>query len=82
MAFWTHQDVWDYIKYHALPYSPIYDMGYTSTGCFPCMFGVFFDGTPNRFQRMNETHPKLWDYCMDKLGIREVANFVGFQVDP
>ena len=82
MAFWTHQNVWGYIHQHSIPYSPIYDMGYTSTGCFPCMFGVHMESYPNRFQRMYDTHPKLWTYCMDKLGIQEVLDYIGIESKP
>lgn len=32
---------------------------------------------PNRFQRMKQTHPKQYEYCMDKLGIREVLEYIG-----
>lgn len=82
MAFWTHQDVWDYIHKFNVPYSTIYDMGYDRTGCFPCMFGVHMESYPNRFQRMYDTHPKLWRYCMDKLGIQEVLDYIGIESRP
>jgi len=79
ISFWTEKDVWEYIKTNSLPYSSIYDMGYIRTGCVFCMFGVHLEqkakGT-NRFIRLKQTHPKLWEYCMDKLGIRQVMNFI------
>ena len=28
------------------------------------MFGVRLEKEPNRFQRMKETHPQIYDYCM------------------
>ena len=28
------------------------------------MFGLQMEDEPNRFQRLKQTHPKLWDYCM------------------
>ncbi len=82
LAFWMHQDIWDYIHLHNIPYSPIYDMGYSSTGCFPCMFGVHMEDYPNRFQRMYDTHPKLWVYCMNKLGIQQVLDYIGIESKP
>lgn len=36
IAFWTQQDVWDYIKERDLEYHPLYDQGYASLGCEPC----------------------------------------------
>lgn len=36
LADWSEQDVWSYIREHGVPYSPLYDQGYTSIGCAPC----------------------------------------------
>ena len=33
---WSHDDVWDYIKTHDLPYNPLHDQGYPSIGCTHC----------------------------------------------
>ena len=33
---WTHDDVWQYIRTHQLPYNPLHDKGYPSIGCAPC----------------------------------------------
>lgn len=38
--------------------------GCRRTGCMFCMFGIMSDATPNRFQRMKQTHPKLYEYCI------------------
>lgn len=81
IAFWSHQDVLDYIRITGCPYSKAYDKGYVRTGCMFCMFGVDRDGTPNRFQRLSVTHPAIWKYCMDKLGIRSVMEYLGYPVD-
>lgn len=66
--------------------------GCDRTGCMFCMFGIMHDGTPNRFERMKETHPKLYEYCIgggaydengilqpDKhgLGIGKVLDYIG-----
>lgn len=89
MAFWTDQDVFHYIKQYDVPYCPVYgeirmneaDMlettGCNRTGCMFCVFGIMHDGVPNRFQRMKETHPKQYEYCMNMLGLREVLDYIG-----
>lgn len=77
LTFWTEGDIWDYLKFFNLPYSPIYDMGYERTGCMFCMFGVHLDKKPNRFQRMKNTHPIHHRYCMDNLGLAEVLDYIG-----
>ena len=81
MAFWLERDVWDYIKKYGIEYSKIYDMGYTRTGCMFCMFGLHMDES-NRFDRMKITHPQIYNYCMDKLGLREVIRYCGIVSQP
>ena len=77
MAFWLESDVWEYIQKYNIPYSKIYDMGYKRTGCVFCMFGVHLEKYPNRFQLLQKTHPKLWEYCIDNLGCGEVMDYIG-----
>jgi len=76
LSCWMEDDIWDYLKTYDIPYSSIYDMGYKRTGCIFCMFGVHLEKGENRFQLLKKTHPKLWKYCMDNLGIREVLEFI------
>ena len=42
-----------------------------------CMFGVHTEKSPNKFELMRETHPKLHDYCINKLGCGKVLDFIG-----
>lgn len=82
MSIWTDDDVWEYIHRFKLPYCKIYDMGYDRTGCVFCMFGAHLDKEPNRFQKLQRTHPDLWRYCMKSyddggLGLREVLEYMG-----
>ena len=51
--------------------------GCDRTGCMFCMFGCHLEKEPNRFQRMKQTHPKQYAYCMEKLGLREVLDYIG-----
>jgi 3'-phosphoadenosine 5'-phosphosulfate sulfotransferase (PAPS reductase)/FAD synthetase len=82
LSFFTEADIWEYIRTRGLKYSAVYDMDYARSGCFACCFGVQFDGVPNRFQRLQKTHPKLWAYCMKPkpnggLGLKEVLEYIG-----
>lgn len=36
LAAWSHQQVWDYIRAHNLPYNPLHDLNYPSIGCTHC----------------------------------------------
>jgi 3'-phosphoadenosine 5'-phosphosulfate sulfotransferase (PAPS reductase)/FAD synthetase len=77
LAFWLHADIKQYIKENSLPYSGIYDMGYDRTGCAFCMLGCHMEKGKNRFQIMEESHPKLHDYCLNKLGLKDILQYIG-----
>ena len=98
MSFWTEQDVLEYLKKYNIPYASVYGdivedkngklhtTGCDRTGCVFCGFGCHLEKEPNRFQRLKQTHPKLWDYCMRSwteggLGMREVLNYINVKVD-
>jgi phosphoadenosine phosphosulfate reductase len=36
LARWSHEQVWDYIRRHDVPYNPLHDAGFASIGCEPC----------------------------------------------
>ena len=77
LLFWNEKDIWTYIKKYKVAYSKIYDMGYDRTGCMFCCFGLHMESSPNRFQLMEKTHPKEWNYCINKLGIGKVLDYMG-----
>ena len=39
--------------------------GCSRTGCIFCMFGCHLEKEQNRFQRLKETHPRQYDYCIN-----------------
>lgn len=82
IAFWLEEDIWEYIKTRDVPYSSIYNMGEKRTGCMFCMFGMQYESQPNKFQRMAKTHPKQYDYCINKLGCGKVLDFIGIPYKP
>lgn len=98
MAFWTEQDILQYLKEYDVSYASVYgdilkdkkDKYYTTgcdrTGCCFCAYGAHLEKEPNRFQRLKETHPKLWNYCMKPwddggLGMRDVLEFIGVKCE-
>jgi len=80
LAFWLQEDIWAYIKRFGLKYSKIYDMGEKHTGCMFCMFGIHLDKCPNRIQRMKKTHPQLYEYCINKLNLKDVLDFIEIKI--
>ena len=77
LAFWKTSDIWQYIKESGIKYCPVYDTGIKNTGCMFCMFGAHLEGNPNRFERMKITHPKIYDYCINKLKFSEPLDYIG-----
>lgn len=87
LGFWTEQDVLEYIVTREIQIPSVYGevvgregrrhlTGVSRTGCMFCMFGVHLESEPNRFQRMQKTHPKQYEYCMEDLGLREVLRYM------
>lgn len=76
LGFWTEQDVLQCLLDNNLSYASVYGKirkrggrlettGVSHTGCMFCMFGVHMEPEPNRFQRMQITHPKQYNYCIN-----------------
>lgn len=95
MSFWTEQDVLSYIQKMNIPIAPVYGKitqtvdrggltttGCDRTGCMFCMFGVHLEKSPNRFQKMYYSHPKQWNYCINRLGLREVLDYIHVPYEP
>ena len=69
--------------------------GCDRTGCIFCMFGCHLEKEPNRFQRLKETHPRQYEYCIgggemvdgkwqpskEGLGLGKVLDFIGVKYD-
>lgn len=91
MLPWTEDDVWSYIRKFNVEYCEVYNDRYVNgifvegekrTGCMFCAYGAHLEKGENRFQRMAITHPKLWNYCINKLGMDEVLDFIGVKYMP
>ena len=87
IGFWTEQDILEYIVKYGLKIAKVYGdvvkqdgkfitTGCQRTGCIFCGFGVHLEKGQNRYQRLEETHPQLHDYCMNKLGFKDVCEFM------
>lgn len=93
LSFWTEQDALQYLRMTGIPYASIYGdiverggklvtTGAQRTGCMFCMFGLHLEKEPNRFQRMALTHPKQYDFCINKLGCGKVLDYIGVPYQP
>jgi|WetSurMetagenome_2_1015567.scaffolds.fasta_scaffold231880_2 hypothetical protein len=72
LRLWSDEMCDWYIKKNNLELSEIYTKHhYSRTGCFACMYGCHLEKYPNRFQTMKETHPKLYDFCLNYLNLKK-----------
>lgn len=69
--------------------------GCDRTGCIFCMFGCHLEKEPNSFQRLKETHPRQYEYCInggemvdgkwqpskEGLGLGKVLDYIGVKYD-
>lgn len=83
-------DLIDYLGCYA-PEDALTTTGCKRTGCIFCMFGCHLEKEPNRFQRLKETHPRQYNYCInggemvdgklqpnkEGLGIGKVLDYIG-----
>lgn len=108
LSFWTEQDVLHYLKKYDVPYCSVYGniqvkqsedtletTGCDRTGCIFCMFGCHLEKEPNRFQRLKQTHPRQYDYCINGgemvdgkwqpskggLGLGKVLDYIGVKYE-
>lgn len=88
LGFWTKQDVLRYVVENQIDICSVYGdimkncdgtyylTGEQSTGCIFCAFGCHLEKEPNRFQRLEKTHPELHHYCMNTLGMADILNYI------
>lgn len=81
MGFWLEEDVWQYLRENNLDYSPLYDMGYDRSGCMFCAFGSHLE-SPNKWQVLALTHPRLWRIGIEKHGFGAVLDYIGVEYEP
>lgn len=93
LGFWRQQDILEYIYKNDLKIASVYGeviedrnlldectystTGCERTGCIYCLYGINHDATPNRIQRLKKTHKKQYDYCINKLKLGEVLDYIG-----
>ena len=88
LSFWTHNDILRYLRDYKIPYASIYGdivedkkgklktTGEQRTGCSLCVVGCHLDKT-NKYQRLKQTHPDIWDYGINSLNLGEFFDYIG-----
>jgi 3'-phosphoadenosine 5'-phosphosulfate sulfotransferase (PAPS reductase)/FAD synthetase len=92
--FENQMNIIDYLGEYE-PEDKLKTTGCDRTGCIFCMFGCHLEKEPNRFQRLKETHPRQYDYCInggemvegkwqpskEGLGLGHVLDYIGVKYD-
>lgn len=94
LSFWTEQDILECLHTFKIPYADVYGdiikdahgkyhlSGVKSTGCIFCCFGLHMETqSENRFQKLSKSHPDLFEFCMQKLKLKHVLNYIKNNVD-
>ncbi len=82
LSIWTDDDIWTYIKRFNVPYSSLYDMGWTDkdgkyhkikrNGCMGCGTDLLYPN--NHMAMLRRTHPVQWMKFMSKGMAAEIRN--------
>lgn len=59
---WTDEDIWKYHGKYNIPHCPLYDMGYTRNGCWPCAMGA----RHGQLARLRKLHPRRFRRLLTK----------------
>lgn len=76
LSFWTEKDIYSYLEKFNIKISDIYYKGAKRTGCIFCLYGHHNeDSNTNRLTLLKDNHPKLYEYCMNTLGMNQVLDW-------
>jgi phosphoadenosine phosphosulfate reductase len=70
IAFWTHSELWQYLKDHNVPINPLYLKGAHRSGCMPC---TGFKGWQKQLAKLN---PRMYRYVQKLRGVSLIDDFL------
>lgn len=93
-VFEGQMNIIDYLGCYE-PEDTLETTGCDRTGCIFCMFGCHLEKEPNRFQRLKQTHPRQYDFCInggemvdgkwqpnkEGLGLGHVLDYIGVKYE-
>lgn len=79
IQFWTPEETHQCLK--SMPHCVLYDppFNFARTGCMFCGYGVHLN-TPNKFQMMEISHPRIHEKALPAFGIPEKMEFLGVPI--
>lgn len=87
LSFWKEQDILQYIYENNIKICEVYGevikendqyklTGVKRTGCIFCLFGIHREKSPNRMELLKLSHPELYNYCIEKLGYKQILDYL------
>ena len=79
LKFWTDKDVYEYADRFGVEICSVYkDYELDRTGCTFCAYGAEQeDAENNRFTKLKKSHPKQFNYFINKLGMSKALDYAG-----
>ena len=87
LSFWTERDILRFLLWKNIPIPSVYGTiewsresiwltGVKRTGCIFCPIGLHHDGPTDRFHKLEQSHPALYKYCMNSIGLKPVIEYL------
>lgn len=73
IAFWTHEQVWQYLKDYHIPINEIYLKGKDRSGCMPCTSYRFWE------KQLAKTNPKMYRYVQKLRGVSLLDDYIALE---
>jgi 3'-phosphoadenosine 5'-phosphosulfate sulfotransferase (PAPS reductase)/FAD synthetase len=73
IAFWTREQVWNYLKENNIPINEVYLKGADRSGCMPCT------GFQNWQRQLSQTNPKMYRYVQKLHGVSLLDDFIALE---
>jgi phosphoadenosine phosphosulfate reductase len=73
IAFWTHGQVWQYLKDNNIPINEIYLKGKDRSGCMPCTGFLHWE------QQLAKTNVKMYHYVQKLRGVSLMDDFLNLE---
>lgn len=75
IAYWTDNNIWEYIKERELNYNPLYDMGFKRVGCIGCPMAKHRKEEFKRYPKYEALYKKLADELIKQNSAIDVNYF-------
>jgi len=73
IAFWTHKQVWQYLKENNIPINQVYLKGKERSGCMPCT------GFKDWEKELAQSNPRMYRYVQKLRGVSLLDDFLALE---